>query len=355
MRENQASLTAATVAFVASLKWYTGDQNAMLQAEIMRNISWRHLPLPLWLFARFVLCHEFFSRAVVHLWRSIQGSTNAMEGLWMRKSYMEHQVRSFLVKHRNAAQNKGSNKLQVLIVAAGYDTLTWRLALEYPDVNFIELDHPATGRAKINALRNVCSKRTNEENIKNDTVVVSAHNSAQIPQSLYFCHKAVNEESTSLKQALANDLVNSHSGRNETSALQYNIPTAVVVEGLTFYLTEEENRSLFQQLGDLFGCQGSIVAFNFFNLDSYGRPTNPNTQKKALFSSFVTTFMKYKVKVFGEPFKWGIEPDKLPSFFHETGWRLIPSTLPFATFGDDLDYTVMMGIEYEATVEWIAQ
>src|SRR5210317_2104986 len=37
---------------------------------------------------------------------------------------------------------------QVLVLGAGYDTLGWRLAPEFPGVNFFEIDHPATALLK---------------------------------------------------------------------------------------------------------------------------------------------------------------------------------------------------------------
>ena len=60
-----------------------------------------------------------------------------------RKSFIERQVRQFLQK------NKKSNP-QVLILGAGYDTLSLRLARndEHLNINFWEIDHPATGSSK---------------------------------------------------------------------------------------------------------------------------------------------------------------------------------------------------------------
>jgi len=37
---------------------------------------------------------------------------------------------------------------QIVNLGAGFDTLTWELHSQYPDVNFIELDHPATSAQK---------------------------------------------------------------------------------------------------------------------------------------------------------------------------------------------------------------
>ncbi|MBT7665660.1 MAG: hypothetical protein HN608_12135, partial [Rhodospirillaceae bacterium] len=41
---------------------------------------------------------------------------------------------------------------QVLVLGAGYDTIGYRLAPEFPHVNFFEIDHPATARFKIKGI-----------------------------------------------------------------------------------------------------------------------------------------------------------------------------------------------------------
>ena len=55
-----------------------------------------------------------------------------------RKAFCEHQVRDSIAK----------GATQVLVLGAGYDTLGWRLAPEFSEVNFFEIDHPATARLK---------------------------------------------------------------------------------------------------------------------------------------------------------------------------------------------------------------
>ena len=56
----------------------------------------------------------------------------------LRKRFMDDETRAALAE----------GKRQVLVVGAGLDTLCWRLASEYPDVTFIELDHPASQAMK---------------------------------------------------------------------------------------------------------------------------------------------------------------------------------------------------------------
>ncbi len=276
----------------------------------------------------------------------------------MRKAYMERQVRTFLDKAQQAMNSTDRFRgLQVIILAAGYDTLAWRLAAEYPDVKFIEVDHPATGRAKKDALHTMLRKRRCKKIAEGD--ITNAYLGSELPSLLYFCHEAIGESCT-LQDALGNNIENAANSGDKGSISQ-SFLTAVVIEGLTFYLTEEENINIFRELGELFGnhpdsgvggiCK-CMVAFDFFTLDKFGRPYNSNIARSK--SPWLMSLMKYKVMLFGEPFKWGITPEELPAFFDGTGWELVPSevTWPGTECDTVATYSTMMGIEYEATVKW---
>jgi Leucine carboxyl methyltransferase len=60
----------------------------------------------------------------------------------LRKCYIENQVRRLLPSVK-----------QVLVLGAGYDTLAHRLAREFPNLIFCEVDHPATSKVKLRALQ----------------------------------------------------------------------------------------------------------------------------------------------------------------------------------------------------------
>ncbi|KAL7544141.1 hypothetical protein ACHAWF_007525 [Thalassiosira exigua] len=319
MKDNLPSLTAATVAFASALRWLEGHELGIFQADLLRNLDRRFLPLLPWLLIRACLAREWTTRAFLALVERAFGRAEVLEGVWRRKVYMERQVRTFLERQRG-------NRVRVVILAAGYDLLAYQLASQYPDVTFIEIDHPATGAAKLSALKKLEKQRRGDE---------------ALPRNLKFCHDEIGK-GISTKQALDNN------GIKLDSSI---IPTAVVMEGLTFYLTRDENEAIFRELSALFGCEGSIVAFDFFFLDEYCRPSNPNVKKVG---PWLASFMKYKVKLFGEPFKWGIEPERLPSFFEGSGWELIPSRETFDGYGrNHPEFAMMMGIEYEATVRWV--
>ena len=55
-----------------------------------------------------------------------------------RRAFCERQVREGIA----------AGATQVLVLGAGYDTMGWRLAPEFPGVGFFEIDHPATACLK---------------------------------------------------------------------------------------------------------------------------------------------------------------------------------------------------------------
>ncbi len=70
-----------------------------------------------------------------------------------RKKTIEHLVRTRL---------QSGTFSQVVILGAGFDTLALRLAPEFTDVHFIEIDHPATQAVKLEALH---TKRSRPQNV----------------------------------------------------------------------------------------------------------------------------------------------------------------------------------------------
>lgn len=78
-----------------------------------------------------------------------RGTPKAVRGqllmVAVRKQFMEEEVRTAI---------EGGIR-QVLVVGAGFDTLCLRLAKEYPDVLFVETDHPATSRVKQRAVEDM--------------------------------------------------------------------------------------------------------------------------------------------------------------------------------------------------------
>lgn len=126
-----------------------------------------------------------------------------------RKQYIEQQTRRMLTEGMYQ---------RVVNLAGGFDTLVLRLASQYPDIEFIEVDHPATQRVKQHAVGN--HQRANVKFVPID----------------YTTHALVDVLETN----------------NSTGTL-------FIAEGLLMYLSEQEVRTLFQSLKQLSPHHRSLI------------------------------------------------------------------------------------------------
>lgn len=185
-----------------------------------------------------------------------------------RKAFFERQVRKGI----------GAGATQILVLGAGYDTLGWRLAPEYAEVNFFEIDHPATARLKLKGIASL-GKRKN----------------------LYL---------------IAEDLGNRRlvDVLKDNTSWDQNAGTVVLAEGLLMYLLPEAVSSLFCQCAEMVG-EGSRFAFSYIPTGADGR----------LDAGRWTRLMLWLQKVVGEPWCWSIRPEELGSLLEDTGWKKAPA------------------------------
>jgi len=179
------------------------------------------------------------------------------EGFGYRKIYVQEQV--------EAAIEHGAR--QVLFTGAGFDTLCMRLAPLYPDVQFIELDHPATSAAKAKGIA-LEGQPTN--------VIQLAADLGELP----------------LSKVLSED------GRWDTS-----LPSVLVAEGLLQYLKDEEVRGLLVE-GAACTSPGSRFVF---------------THAKPGYRKLVT----FLTGLVAEPWQSAVKSEDLPEYVEGTGWKII--------------------------------
>lgn len=153
---------------------------------------------------------------------------------------------------------------QVVVIAAGYDSLCLRLRAEYPDTQFIEIDHPATQSPKTKAFP-------------------EAGNFRYIPADLG-------------KDSL-------------TGIFTESIPTVFVIEGLTMYLEETSNAKLIRQIAP--HC-GKLI-FTFMEKAPDGSIDFRNQ------SPLIGSWLRIRK----EPFLWGITKNELPDFLGKCGFRCL--------------------------------
>ena len=183
----------------------------------------------------------------------------------LRKRYIESIVRRALEK----------GVTQVVVIGAGFDTLTLRLSPHFPGCRFIEIDHPATQKEKIPAVE-----------------------AFSLP--IGDCHFMSADLAT---ETLASALARCDAHDPERATL-------FIAEGLTMYLSEQNIRTLLATVADQ--APGSSIVFTYMDESSPGRFDFRN-------QLFTTSWW---LALSGERFTWGIREDELPGFLEESGFHL---------------------------------
>ena len=165
---------------------------------------------------------------------------------------------------------------QIVIFGAGFDTLALRLHKQFPDINFVEIDHPATQRAKKIAVEN---KKLASGNLKFIALDIGQKNA--------------------LEQLSDNKL------------FRKNVKTLYIAEGLLMYLTESENKNLFTFINQC-SAENSRFAFTFMEPQQNGRIAFRNSSK------LVDVWLKRR----GEPFRWSVLETEIENFLDEKDFSL---------------------------------
>jgi methyltransferase (TIGR00027 family) len=185
-----------------------------------------------------------------------------------RKAFCERQVRDGI----------RSGATQVLVLGAGYDTLGWRLSLEFPKINFFEIDHPGTGLLKAKGIKEM-GRRENLILIAED-----------------------------LGEQKLQDVLQAN------SLWDLDGPAVIIAEGLIMYLPPEAVRELFFLCALVTGAD-SRIAFSYIPEGRDGRP----------YVGKWTGLMLWLQKSVGEPWLWSIHPEQLDMFLEKSGWRYNPA------------------------------
>ena len=184
-----------------------------------------------------------------------------------RKAFCERQVRDGI----------GTGANQILVLGAGYDTMAWRLAPQFSEVNFFEIDHPATSRLKGSGIETM-GRRNNLCLIAED-----------------------------LGKRNLVDVLETNNSWDQSAR------TVILAEGLVMYLTPQAVRDLFCQCAEVTGV-GSRIAFSYIPTGTDGRPD----------AGRWTSLMLWLQKIAGEPWLWSIHPEELGPFLAETEWSSVP-------------------------------
>jgi methyltransferase (TIGR00027 family) len=190
----------------------------------------------------------------------------------LRKLYLEETARACLA----------GGVRQVVIFGAGYDTLALRLHEQFPAVQFIETDHPATQARKIR------------------TLAASRRGSAPRPPATNLHFLPVDLT----RGRLAATLLNFPGYRADA-------PTLFIAEGLLMYLAPAEVHALLQTIRDCSGGAPFIrFAFTFMEPRADGR-VNFLAPSRA-----VDAWLGWRREVF----KWGVGRAELPAYLRQRGF-----------------------------------
>jgi methyltransferase (TIGR00027 family) len=210
------------------------------------------------------------SRAAVRIYEAFDWMLpGQFEAFAYRKAFCELQVR----------QGIASGAGQVLVLGAGYDTLGWRLAPEFPETRFFEVDHPATARVKAKGI----------------TAMGQPGNLRLLAEDLG-------------RRRLADVLAG-------VEAWDRSAASVIIAEGLLMYLRPESVRELFAQCGAATGA-GSRMAFTHVGTRPDGRPD----------AGRWTGLVLWLLKAGGEPWFWSASPEHLPDILGKSGWKVSPGS-----------------------------
>lgn len=185
---------------------------------------------------------------------------------------------------------------QILVLGAGYDTLGWRLASEFSNLLFFEIDHPATACLKAKGI-DAMGQRDNLYLIAEDLS---------------------NRKLLDILQA--------------TPSWHSNALTVIIAEGLLMYLSPTAVYDLFCQCAQISGT-GSRIAFSYIPSGSDDRPDVGRW----------SGLMLWLQEMVGEPWTWSIRPgEELDLFLQASGW-----TKARTSYGNTRKY----GVEFYAVAK----
>lgn len=193
--------------------------------------------------------------------------------LVLRKRFLDDEVREAIA----------TGATQVLVVGGGYDTLCLRLAAEFPEVTFLELDHPPTHQSKAEAVQAIGASRFN----------------------LHL--QGVDLSERSLSEFL-----------EESDLWDSNAKSAVVAEGVLMYLDEADVAAFLAAVRSA-SAIGSRVLVTYIHEKGMGR------ESLGWLGSVLTVFLK----LVGEPFRWGVGEEGIERFLTTRGFRVLGESRRF--------------------------
>ncbi|MCC7171693.1 MAG: SAM-dependent methyltransferase [Planctomycetes bacterium] len=197
------------------------------------------------------------------------------ERIWVRGGFLHLALRKrFIDDSVRAALADGAE--QLVVIGGGLDTLALRIAEDEPSRHVFELDHPDSQAAKRRGL------------------------DALPPRPANFHLEGVDLAQHALPDVLA-----------RIQAFEAAKPTVFVAEGLLMYLDHDDVKRLLDGIANTAPAHSRIV-FTFLSADELGRPVIGHAAART----------RFLLKLYGEPLRSGIHPERLGEYLRERGFAL---------------------------------
>ena len=231
--------------------------------EMIRCVEWSGKPAGSWFERRMTLWKAGIMQAV------------SIPGIYLhqmlRKRFIESIARSEVLPSVS----------QLVVFGAGFDTLSLRVSASHPGLTVIEVDHPATQAAKVEAVErfNMSTGRCLfvESDLEKDGVT---------------------------------------GGLERCPDYDPEVPTLFVAEGLTMYLSESRVRELLSYVAG--GSPDSRLLFTYMEETPVGR-WDFREQR-----SLATKWLAFR----NERFTWGTTPEELRGLIAECGLEVVAHRTP---------------------------
>jgi methyltransferase (TIGR00027 family) len=205
-----------------------------------------------------------------------RGALRALDRMMLPGLMLHHAVRKRFIEDETR-RALGEKARQVVVLGAGLDTLALRLHREFPGVMFVELDHPATQGVK--------------RRLVDAGDLDAGDNLFLLPADF--------------TRERADEVLARCRGYDPKAR------TILIMEGVLMYLDAADVDATFASVRRC-GGSGSCFMFTFMEI---GHDGHPGFRRRAGLSDL---WLALK----GEPFRWGLRPERLPGFLTERGFRL---------------------------------
>lgn len=224
-------------------------------------------------------------------------------GLTIHYALRKRVIEDLVLRHIDDGQCR-----QVVVLGAGFDTLSLRVSISHPRVQFFEIDRPSVIQSKVRGLARI----------------------REAPENIHFvpCNEV-------------EDFVPTLFQRCE---FLRDANTLVLIEGVLMYLASDQVRRLFRDLRGM-SCSTSAIFTYLQPIGAYEATNRPIAERLS------DLWLHRK----GESYLWRVTPEELVRLCEELGFRLQSSVCP----RDDKDAFRALSISKRSQTlprdEWVAR